>query len=436
MAADNWDDLLNNLGATKNSPQKDDEPIAEPETASEEESVLEEPVEPATPSSSSLDLPDDYPQPKPSAWDSLASTLGVAGATPPPKQVEKPKPTPAAKPRETAPEKPQEPVQQEKPAAPRPVETAQAAPPAGGTKPAQTAGDDETSAEKARGFTGWFPFAGRRAKPEQEPTSEPEPIAETVEPAAAELPSDLFSAPEALLDPSDAEEKSQPAAKSSPESEPVNRDSEDSDSSDDEEKPRRRRRRGGRRRRKKSADTESTGELTTEATSETAALDEGFAEKAKTGFGAGVTDKSSDPDDSDEQDDDQEESKPRRRRRRRRRRGSGSKSGSEEAQKEQEESADEDSEYTESTPENDSPTNLMAPHSDEDDDDEAVAASSHKNITPWQDAIGIIVDANIAARSERKRTSAGGGGRGGAGRGSRPRGGRRRTGSGRGPSSS
>lgn len=46
---------------------------------------------------------------------------------------------------------------------------------------------------------------------------------------------------------------------------------------------------------------------------------------------------------------------------------------------------------------------------------------SHKNIPPWQEAIGVVVDSNIAARGQRKRsnTRGRGGSRGGRGRGRR-----------------
>ncbi len=54
-------------------------------------------------------------------------------------------------------------------------------------------------------------------------------------------------------------------------------------------------------------------------------------------------------------------------------------------------------------------------------DDGETKSISHKNITSWGDAIGVVVDANIAARGQRKQSYRGGG-RGGSSRGGRSRG--------------
>jgi hypothetical protein len=61
--------------------------------------------------------------------------------------------------------------------------------------------------------------------------------------------------------------------------------------------------------------------------------------------------------------------------------------------------------------------------------DEDEADDSHKSITSWREAIGVVVDANIAARDERRRAGPRGYSRGdsrGGQRGGRTRGGRRR----------
>ncbi len=100
------------------------------------------------------------------------------------------------------------------------------------------------------------------------------------------------------------------------------------------------------------------------------------------------------------------EEKPRGRRRRGRRRGRGRKK--EEVDGGADESSLEDG------------SAVDAPAEDEtaDESDSAKSRSiSHKNIPAWQEAIGVVVDANIAARGERKRNGRGRGGqRGGRGR--------------------
>jgi hypothetical protein len=67
---------------------------------------------------------------------------------------------------------------------------------------------------------------------------------------------------------------------------------------------------------------------------------------------------------------------------------------------------------------------------DVDDDDSDPSSSrrrpSHRNITTWQDAVGVIVAANIESRA--KSPQNGSPGRGGRSRGGRSRGGRGRRG--------
>lgn len=104
------------------------------------------------------------------------------------------------------------------------------------------------------------------------------------------------------------------------------------------------------------------------------------------------------------------------RRRRGRRRGRGRKRISGEASDE----ADEADESDESSAE-DEDFVATGGVDDEDSSDETpekrVRTVSHKNIPPWHEAIGVVVDANIAARGERKRSSRSrGGSRGGRGR--------------------
>lgn len=103
------------------------------------------------------------------------------------------------------------------------------------------------------------------------------------------------------------------------------------------------------------------------------------------------------------------EAKPRGRRRRGRRRGRGRKSNAE--------SRGDSSEF-ESSAEGDADGEGDASELGEGDAHvDKVRSVSHKNIPAWQEAIGVVVDANIAARSERKRTNRGrGGSRGGRGR--------------------
>jgi hypothetical protein len=69
--------------------------------------------------------------------------------------------------------------------------------------------------------------------------------------------------------------------------------------------------------------------------------------------------------------------------------------------------------------------------SDEDGDDfledgERATSSGHKSIPSWDEAIGMIVDTNLATRTDRRRSSGPPSRGNGAQRGGRPRGGRRR----------
>jgi len=124
------------------------------------------------------------------------------------------------------------------------------------------------------------------------------------------------------------------------------------------------------------------------------------------------------------------EDKPKRSRRRRgRRRGRGRGRGKDTA--ENSENSGENGEVTESAPAEaaTSSSHLEADsdHDDEDLHDDETGGSgksrsiSHKNIPAWQEAIGVVVDSNIAARGQRKRSNSRGrgGSRGGRGRGRR-----------------
>ena len=211
--------------------------------------------------------------------------------------------------------------------------------------------EEAPAADKPRGFTGWFPFAARRPKPAL-------PEAESVETSdtpADELPRELFGAVE-----------DEPSASEDAEG------SEEGAESDEEAKPKRRRRRGGRRRRKKTSD----------ATSENG-VDE-KAEEADDQLTESVESQDKSEDDSESEDG---EAKPKRRRRRR---GGRRKSTKDDA--------------TTSETESDVPSEDAASIEDEEEEHEEQggksAAPSHKNITPWQEAIGVVVDANIAARDE------------------------------------
>lgn len=70
---------------------------------------------------------------------------------------------------------------------------------------------------------------------------------------------------------------------------------------------------------------------------------------------------------------------------------------------------------------------LHGKSSHEDEDDESISSGSsrsanHRNIPTWADAIGVVVDANLATRSERKKTAR----PSGSNRGGRPRGRRKK----------
>lgn len=447
MANDNWDALLQDLGSDTNPAEKKSEPPSAAEVV-DEKPVAEVKSAPVVPAAE-VELPDAYPTPKPSAWEALADDLGVPGSPVPeakkPEAVEPepvaerpakptppPTPPPAPRAKQERVEKPAEPaaksIPAERPARDEaksaPAEEPKAAAPASSAPaaaPAQTSAPAQDPAPKAKGFTGWFPFAGRRAKPEAaaEPPAGPTPAPETPAaeepPAEAKLPEDLFAAPEALV------------GDSTPET--------SEEAGDGTEKPKRRRRRRGGRRRRKSSDTEGVtgGE---EPTEKAEAVDEAIAQPTEAspdggGFADGVL--AGGAAKAAGEGDDEDGERPRRRRRRRRRRGRGR--GADGATDENATSG----EGTEST--DASADSSIAPSygaasdnqsaRDEDGDDEP-AAISHKNITPWPEAIGVLVDANIAARATRKSAAVGSGRGGGRGRGGRSRGGggRRRAGGG------
>lgn len=436
MPNDNWDDLLQSLGAKPSekpakSPASAAPPRAdEPEPADEESALAIESAEAAAVDRPGFRLPDQYPTAKPSAWDSLAVTLGVAddagtggdapNATPKPETRREPKPTPAAK-RPSTPEPIEGELEEIEGLAPPPAadeaiaEIVAEAPATKSESARPQPTPSEETAGKSRGFTGWFPFAARRAKPEPaEPVADAGPATESAGPkrpergapsADAQLPRDLFAAPEASLDDGEA-----PGEKVAEEN-----------GDDQQERPKRRRRRGGRRRRRRSdedADAPRADSLEDELSEDSS--DEDRSDDAP------LRSRTEEGEASEDADFDSEESgdrPPRRRRRRRRGRGASRDEAAASARDDEQLSAGED------------------PHGDEelDDEDDAIkSAPSHKNITPWRDAIALVVDANIAARAERRAVSGGRGGpgRGGSGRGGRSRGGRRRRGSGAGSSPS
>jgi hypothetical protein len=122
----------------------------------------------------------------------------------------------------------------------------------------------------------------------------------------------------------------------------------------------------------------------------------------------------------------EEGAKPKRRRRRRgRRRGSAARTEEPETVEEEAAEAVEESVEAFSSP-GDSLDNVSDDEEEDDGDDEQGGSRTpkHRSVPSWGDAIGVVVDANIAARSERKKfgNRSSGGGSGGRGR----RGGRRR----------
>lgn len=136
-----------------------------------------------------------------------------------------------------------------------------------------------------------------------------------------------------------------------------------------------------------------------------------------------------------DQESEQGEGAPRRRRKRRRRRSSGGGSVTEETRSSAEarggRRAEEDRDDDEEDEDDDEfEVTGGPPLGDEDDDEDdqdgelagvGASGTTHKKIPSWADAIGVIVDANIAARSDRQRS-----GRTGSRGGQRPRGGRGR----------
>lgn len=128
-------------------------------------------------------------------------------------------------------------------------------------------------------------------------------------------------------------------------------------------------------------------------------------------------------DETTDSDDASSEDRPKRSRRRRgRRRGRGRGRGREASENEAEtttsDTIDEESEEMGSADvQDDSPDDESSSQAGE----KKVRSISHKNIPAWQEAIGVVVDANIAARGERKRSNSRGrgGSRGGRGRGRR-----------------
>lgn len=120
-----------------------------------------------------------------------------------------------------------------------------------------------------------------------------------------------------------------------------------------------------------------------------------LSSSTETGEDAGTAEESADA-----------EAKPRGRRRRGRRRGRGRKSAADSTGNEA---------LPESASQDECDIDKQTPAAGE--QTEKPKSISHKNIPAWQDAIGVVVDANIAARSERKRSNRGrGGSRGGRGR--------------------
>lgn len=223
----------------------------------------------------------------------------------------------------------------------------------------------------------WFPFAGRRSKTPPAGLEAEEPADQETQPKDA-----AFGA---IGDDSDASDQSES----------------ETDTESGEGRPKRRRRRRGRRRGRSS---EETSENTVSPEDETLLDDsvEGDSESSK-----------SDADESGEE-------RPRGRRRRRRRpRSKESQSKSESADVSSEGAAKADLSWNSDEQDD----------SDDDTDSEGTATGrrgrrSSRQIPSWSETIGYVVDANIAAKEERRRASPNGS-RGGSGRG-RSRGGRRR----------
>ena len=416
---DNWDNLLSELGHQPSPSESAEESPIEAARTTEPERL------PETAATAGVEadeaLPTEYPTAKPSGWDALLGNLGIEDSAPAPAPKSAPAPAPEAvsEPVSDLLEQDDTDVDEEEivneqsepesaDAAFGDFEAAEAAsidekrrpesneisfdPPA----PTEPVAEAPPAKKKPTGgFSGWFPFAARRAKPD--PPQEAE--------EAAELPADLFSAP---AEPeSDANEES-----SASESYTSNGDERDSEEAEDRP-PRRRRRRGGRRRRKK-PEGEAAETQSVESDLEDAVEEGTLNEETEADEGAA-----------------EESDGERRGRRRRRRGGRGRGRGRDRESVDREDDADSDAEADADA---DADEQLLDGQEDqapeEDADREQAKPASHKNITPWREAIGAIVDANIAAREERRRSPGGGGrggsSRGGSGRGGRSRGGRRR----------
>ncbi|MEN0112049.1 MAG: hypothetical protein AAF805_15115, partial [Planctomycetota bacterium] len=325
MASDNWDDLLRDLGA---KPESKPEALAADPAA---EPAAEAPADPspaAEPRPEEAELPADYPRPKPSGWDSLADTFGLENAQTRDSGPSEPAPSePAATKQFAATVATDNPLEEDATAiaahetdtaglesaaadsateevAEEQPDEAEADEPLAAPAPAPelAAESDPEPAKPRGGFSGWFPFAGRRSR-----AAEKQPAAEAVEAAAppAELPPELFG---------DAPTDATPAADDL-QAEGSQNESGDSEDAPTSDKPRRRRRRGGRRRRKASANTETEGAAAEGASGEIEEDTDGLE-----AVEAELADESSDElvtgDAGDEAD------RPKRRRRRRRRGGS------------------------------------------------------------------------------------------------------------------
>lgn len=143
------------------------------------------------------------------------------------------------------------------------------------------------------------------------------------------------------------------------------------------------------------------------------------------------------------------EDRPRRRRRRRRGRGRGADSAAEptsatepparsQAYADEDEDVEDDADYLPAPTSRREPTRSAVPARgrrsetpssrvpasndlDEEDDDDVVDHGEHRSIPTWQDAIGLVVGANMEARAKNPGGNRGGRGRGGRGRGGRGR---------------
>jgi ribonuclease E len=159
----------------------------------------------------------------------------------------------------------------------------------------------------------------------------------------------------------------------------------------------------------------------------------------------GTRDDSGDSEESESESHDEEQAEQRPRRPRRRRRGRGSRGSESRGEQQAARSSNRRSERSDANRGPDDDFDDLGVETDDDElaqevsgddaeDGETDGESSwrssegrgHRSIPSWEQAIGMIVDANLQSRSQRRQTSSTGS-RGGSSRGGRARGGRRRS---------